>query len=215
MKHDFEVAMQNAEMEIDYASDFAQQLINETETKKLWRAWSGLLQHYVLAVSAMRTASNGGSHKLWSDRLLADQKSQPSLLYAFQARNAEKHSIENARDVQPRSSSIQNFIKVSGNAQNLQIHNNYSVDQHGNKTKLPEGRADFIDGRVVSGTIDHSSFKEIEHFIRLSTVVNRGIEFPVPDLGEPTERIAIQIATNVVEWLELKYDELKELAKNK
>ena len=68
---------------------------------------------------------------------------------------------------------------------------------------------------MVSGTIDHSSFKEIEHFIRLSTVVNRGIEFPVPDLGEPTERIAIQIATNVVEWLELKYDELKELAKNK
>jgi len=210
----FEAVLNNAEMEIDYAKDYAQQLKIETETRKLWRAWSGLLQHYVLAVSAMRTASNGGSDKLWSDRLLSEQKSVPSLLYAFQARNAEKHALENARDVQPRSSSVQGLITISGDIDNLKMHDNYSIDEYGNKCLLPAGDAKFIDGRMVEGTIDRSALEEHDHFIRLSAVTNRGVKFPVPDMGIPAEGAAIQIATDIVEWLEKKYAELKELASN-
>lgn len=211
MKTDIDSAIANANMEIEYANDLFHSLRTEHETRKLWRAWSGFLAHYVSAVSAMRFASNQGSTKLWSDKLLSEQKLNANLNYMLQSHNAGKHRSQAPRVVEPKSASIGNFIKISGNIENLTLSNNTVKDQYGVTRKLPEGKARIIDGRFVEGTIDLGAIDKSEHFVRLQPVENRGVVYDVPSMDVTDDLKAIHLAEEVVTWLDAKFSELKEL----
>lgn len=72
-------------------SDFVAERAETSETRKLWRAWSGILEHYVKAVSALRRATDQGKPKALSDGLIHQQKDDSILQYAYQSRNHSTH----------------------------------------------------------------------------------------------------------------------------
>lgn len=97
MRQGYQEILDNAEQEVEYVSDFLSDLLNTVETRKLWRAWSGILEHYVKAVSALRRATDQGKSKAWSDRLMHQQKEDPILQYAYQSRDHAAHVFEGKR----------------------------------------------------------------------------------------------------------------------
>lgn len=211
MRRNYEYIIQNAAQEVEYVTDFLAELLSVNETRKLWRAWSGLLEHYVNAVSALRRATDQGKSKGWSDKLLADQKADPLLYYAFQARNA-KHGFEAKREANPRAVSVGGLISISGDS-SVTMSNNTIVGPDGRTSKLPDGTISTRDGRYAGGTIPRGAVREHEHFVILTDVKMRNGDFcPIPNPQTPPSRQAIEIARHVADWLDSKLSEAKEMA---
>lgn len=213
MRQGYEGIIRNAAQEVEYAVDCAKDLTSEVETRKLWRAWSGMLDHYVKAVSAMRRATDQGKSKGWSDSLLADQRRDQVLQYAVQARDHAAHVFESARDAEPSSVSLGNFIRVSGNS-NVTLKGNVVVGPDGRVSPLPDGTIFTAGGRYHGGSIPKSLLTQQDHYVIISDVKTRSGIWTVPNLSTPPERRAKEIAAYVCEWLQKKFEELVALAKD-
>jgi hypothetical protein len=213
MRRGYEGIIENAMQEAEYAVDCAKDLTSEVETRKLWRAWSGMLDHYVKAVSAMRRATDEGKSKGWSDSLLAEQRRDPFLQYAVQARDHAAHVFESAREAEPSSVSLGNFIKIYGNS-NVTLKGNVVVDSDGRTNPLPDGTIFATNGRYRGGSIPKSLLTQQDHYVVVSDVKTRSGIWTVPNLSTPPERRAKEIAAYVCEWLQKKIKELEALAKD-
>lgn len=211
MRPGYEEILQNAAQEVDYVTDFFAELTSVEETRKLWRAWSGVLDHYVKAVSALRRATDQGKSKGWSDGLLADQKNDPFLQYACQSRHHASHVFEGKREAHPRSVSIGGMISISGNS-SVTLLNNVMVGSDGSIRNLPNGTLSTKDGRYAGGSIPKSEINEHEHFVVLKDVKNRSGIWCVPNPKTDQSMQAIEIAKHICEWLEMKLNEAKDLA---
>jgi hypothetical protein len=152
MRAGYEEIIQNASQEVEYVNDFLNELSSVDETRKLWRAWSGLLEHYSKAVSALRRATDQGRSKGWSDRLRSEQRVDPFLQYAFQARDHATHVFETKRETSPRAVSIDSLISISGNSL-VTMSNNIVIEADGSIRGLPEGTIVTSDGRYSGGSI--------------------------------------------------------------
>lgn len=212
VRQGYQEILANAEQDLEYVSDFVLELSRTEETRKLWRAWSGFLEHYVKTVSALRRATDQGKSKAWSDGLKHQQKKDPILQFAFQSRNNASHVFEEKREAVPRSVNIGNFISVGGNSKGT-LSNNRKIGPDGRVSKLPDGVLRTENGRYAGGTIPRQSVQEHEHFIVLKTVRNKSGVWQVPNQKTPREKQAIEIANYVMAWLEIKLSEAKELAK--
>jgi len=212
----FETTLQNAAMEVEYARDALTDLKSESETRKLWKAWAALLTHYVKATGAMRHATNGGSSKRWSDNLIFVQKSDPFLSYGFHARNSEGHALDAKREVAPKSASIPGAIKVEGTVKNLKFLGNSLIGPDGRKTPIPDFTGNIVDGKVFGDSGERSWFVETDHFVRLNIIHDNrsGKSFPLPNVGSPKERQAIEIADYIVIWLEEKLADALDMAES-
>ncbi len=213
MRIGYEDILHNAAQEVDYVADFLAELTSVEETRKLWRAWSGVLEHYVKAVSALRRATDQGKSKGWSDGLLAEQKNDPILQYAFQSRDHASHVFEGKREAKPRSVSLGSLLSVSGNA-NVTLSNNVIVGADGSFSKLPEGTLRINGGRYAGGSIPRDAINEHEHFVILKDVRTRSGVWPIPNPKTHQSTQAIEIAGHVHEWLKMKLSEAKELAES-
>lgn len=211
MRQGYQEILDNAEQEAEYVSDFVVELSATSETRKLWRAWSGILEHYVKTVSALRRATNQGKSKAWSDGLIHQRKSDPILQYAYQSRDHAAHVFEGKREASPRSVNIGNFISIGGNS-NVTLSNNTMIGPDGRVSQLPDGVLNTEDGRYSGGTIPRNAVQEREHFIVLKDVKTRGGDWPVPNQKTHPEKQAIEIAEHVNNWLKTKLTEAKELA---
>jgi len=211
MRQGYQEILVNAEQEVEYVHDFVLELSATSETRKLWRAWSGVLEHYVKAVSALRRATDQGKSKGWSDGLLHQQKNDPILQFAYQSRDHASHVFEGTREASPRSVNIGNVISVGGNS-SVTLSNNTVIGPDGSVSKLPDGVMKTEDGRYVGGTIPRNTVQEREHFIVLKDVQTRSGVWPVPNQKTHPEKQAIEIAQHVSNWLKTKLAEAKELA---
>lgn len=211
MRQGYQEILVNAEQEAEYVSDFVLDLSETSETRKLWRAWSGVLEHYVKTVSALRRATDQGKSKAWSDNLIHQQKSDPILQFAYQSRDHASHVFEGKREANPRSVNVGNLISVGGNF-NLTLSNNTVIGPDGRVSKLPDGLLITEDGRYAGGTIPRDSVQENEHFIVLKDVKTRSGVWHVPNQKTHPEKQAIEIAQHVNDWLRTKLAEAKELA---
>lgn len=196
MRQGYEEILHNAAQEVEYVADLLEELTSVEETRKLWRAWSGILDHYVKAVSALRRATDQGNSKAWSDRLLIDQKSDPVLQYAFQSRDHASHVLEGKREANPRTVSVGGLISVSGNSR-VALSNNVVVGPHGSVHKLPDGTFSTKDGRYAGGSIPRGEVNEHEHYVILKDVKTRSGVWPVPNPNTPPTKQAIEIARHV------------------
>lgn len=203
----------NAEQEAYYVSDFVEELAKVSETRKLWRAWSGVLEHYVKAVSALRRATDQGKSKAWSDELLHLQKADPILQYAYQSRDHAAHVFEGKREASPRSVNIGNFISLSGNS-SVTLSNNTIIGADGRVSNLPDGVLHTKDGRYAGGTISRNAVQEREHFIVLKDVKTRSGIWPIPNQKTHPEKQAMEIAQHVDNWLKTKLAEAKKMAED-
>lgn len=210
MRQGYEVTIQNASQEVEYVSDFLEELSSEEETRKLWRAWSGLLDHYSKSVAALRRATDQGPSKRWSDSLLNEQKNDPILQYAFQARAHATHVFETKRETSPRAVSIGNLVSISGNS-SVTLSNN-TVIESGRIHRLPDGTIYTKDGRYSGGTIPREAVQEQEHYVVLSDVTTRSGVWRVPNPKTVRSRQAIEIAEHVLNWLRQKLGEAEALA---
>lgn len=211
MRAGYENIIRNASQEIEYVSDFLIELTSSEETRKLWRAWSGVLEHYAKAVSALRRATDHGKSKGWSDKLLYEQKADPILQYAFQARDHATHVFEARREASPRAVSIGNFISISGNS-SVTMSNNTVVGPDGKIQKLPDGTIFTNDGKYAGGTIPQEVVIENEHYVVLTDVKTRSGVWRVPNQSTHPSKQAIEIAKHVLDWLNSKLSEAKEMA---
>lgn len=207
----YEEIIRNASQEVEYVSDFLGELSSVEETRKLWRSWAGILEHYAKAVSALRRATDQGQSKGWSDRLLSEQRADPILQYAFQARDHATHVFETERKVRPRAVSIARFISVSGNS-SVTMSNNTVMGADGRIRKLPEGTLFTNDGKYKGGTIPREAVKEQEHYVILTDVKTRSGVWHVPNRRTHPSNQAIEIAKHVSDWLNSKLSEAKEMA---
>ncbi|WP_342070405.1 hypothetical protein [Yoonia algicola] len=212
MRHGYEEILHNAAQEVDYVADFLDDLKTVEETRKLWRAWSGVLDHYVKAVSALRRATDQGKSKGWSDSLLADQKSDPLLQYAFQSRDHASHVFEDKREAIPRAVSIGGMISLSGNS-SVTLLNNRVVGSDGSVRKLPDGTLSTKDGRYDAGSIPIDAVNEHAHFVVLKGVKTRSGVWSVPNPETDPSNQAIEIAQHVSDWLKARLAEATEMAK--
>lgn len=210
MRPNCQQIIKNAETEVEYVIDFLEELSAEIETRKLWRAWSGVLEHYTKAFSAMRRATDIGSSKLWSDNLKHLQKNDPILQYAFQARDHATHIFEDTRETRPHSISLANLISVSGSG-NVVFENNKILGRDGITHNLPEGEFQVKDGRFVGGTFPRGALTEKPHHIVLTDVKTRAGVFVIPNSSTPQDQQAIEIAKYVGSWLQSRLLELKEM----
>lgn len=210
MRQGYKDILYNAAQEVDYVGDFLDELKAVEETRKLWRAWSGILEHYVKAVSALRRATDQGRSKGWSDRLIADQKNDPFLQYAFQSRDHASHVFEGKRESNPRTVDIGGLISVSGNS-SVTLSNNTVVGADGSVSKLPEGTLVTENGRYAGGSIEKTDVNEHEHFVILKDVKTRSGIWQLPNPLTPSSMQAIEIAQHLYEWLKLKLDEAQKL----
>ncbi|WP_340242030.1 hypothetical protein [Sulfitobacter pontiacus] len=195
-------------------SDFVVELTEISETRKLWRAWSGVLEHYVKTVSALRRATDQGKSKSWSDGLLHQQKADPILQYAYQSRDHVAHVFEGKREASPRSVSIGNFVTMSGNS-SITLLNNTIIGPDGRVSKLPDGVLKTKDGRYAGGTISKNEIQEREHFVVLKDVKTRSGTWPIPNPKTRPEKRAIEIAQHVDRWLQTKLAEARKMAEDK
>ncbi len=202
----YAVALRNARMHINYAGDELQELKEQKDTKKLWRNWSTFLENYVKAVGAMRYATNTGPQKKWSDELIHEQKTDEVLNYAFQARHADNHSMDTPKETENR------HVRV-GDGIVIQNGNDYfidctTVDRFGNVRKIADSKIIVVDGKIIEGSIfNKSQVREVDHFVKLSTIENRGSNYPVPNPDTAPEKQALEIAGYVYEWLKKKLSE--------
>lgn len=211
MRAGHKMILSNAEREVEYVGDLVRELSIINETKNLWRAWQGILDHYVKAVSAMRRATDQGSSKVWSDSLLHQQRSDEILKYAHQARDSVAHVFEEKREVKPRSVSIGNFIRIHGNS-SITFSNNYCIDANGLRSKLPDGVLTTENGRYASGSIPKVAVVEQEHYLVVADVKNRSGTWCIPNPNTSPEKRATEIAMYVADWLEDKLREAKKLS---
>lgn len=211
MRTGYEEIINNAAQEVEYVNDFFIELTSVEETRKLWRAWSGLLEHYAKAVSALRRATDHGQSKAWSDRLLSEQRADPLLQYAFQARDHATHVFETKREAHPRAVSIGNFISISGNS-SVTMSNNIEIESDGRIRRLPEGTIVTHDGRYSGGSIPREVVKEQEHYVVLTDVKTRSGIWRVPNTETHPSKQAIEVAMHVLDWLNSKLSEAKEMA---
>jgi hypothetical protein len=202
----------NAGQEVDYVADFLEDLKSVEETRKLWRAWSGVLDHYVKAVSALRRATDQGKSKGWSDRLRTGQKNDPLLQYAFQSRDHASHVFEGKRKAMPRAVSVGGLISLSGNS-SVTLSNNTVVGSDGSVRKLPDGTLSTKDGRYAGGSIPIDAVNEHEHFVVLKEVETRSGVWPIPNPETDPSNQAIEIAQHVSDWLKARLREANEMAK--
>ena len=214
MKNGFETLLKNARMDVEYSKDFLRDLETETETRKLWRAWGGLLENYVKAVGALRHATDGGRSKAWSDKLLHTQRTDPYLAYAFQFRNSDKHVIQQERGIQRRSASIPGFIHIEGSIKDFQFTNNKVINSDGTVTNLPDFMGDIKDGRMITQDGAKGPFVETEHFVRLTTVHDGRSKkkFEIPNSSTAPEHQAIELGHYICNWLQAKLNEATEMA---
>lgn len=211
MRQGCEEILDNAQLEVEYVSDFVSELSSTDETRKLWRAWSGVLEHYVKAVSALRRATDQGKSKAWSDGILHQQKNDPILQYAYQARAHAAHIFEGKREANPREVSLSNLISVSGRS-TVTLSDNVVIGPDGSSFKLPDGVLITEDGRYAGGTIPRDAVEEHEHYIILKDLKTRSGLWPVPNKETHPERQAKEIAQHVARWLTTMLGEAKELA---
>lgn len=212
MRQGYIEILENAAQEAEYVADFVIELSQVSETRKLWRSWSGILDHYVKAVSALRRATDQGKSKSWSDELKYQQKADSILQYAFQSRDHASHVFEGKREVSQRFVSLGGLISVGGNA-NVTMLNNTVIDHNGHVSKLPNGMLQTEDGRYASGTIPRGAVEEHAHFVILSTVNTRSGIWHVPNPETKPEFQALEIGQYLSKWLEIKIAEAKEMAK--
>ncbi|GGA09340.1 hypothetical protein [Neptunicoccus cionae] len=212
MRKGYEEILHNAAQEVDYVADFLEELTLVEETRKLWRAWSGILDHYAKAVSAMRRATDQGKSKGWSDKFLADQKNDPVLQYAFQSRDHASHVFEGKREANPRTVSVGGLVSLSGNS-SVTLSNNVMVGADGSTRKLPDGTLDTKDGRYVGGSIPKWAVNEREHFVILKDVKTRSGVWSIPNPSTHPSKQAIEIAEHINDWLKAKLSEANEIAK--
>lgn len=213
MRQGYQDILANAEQEVEYVIDLVSELSSNHQTRKLWRAWSGILDHYVKAVSAMRRATDQGQSKAWSDSILYQQRNDPVLQYAMQARNSTNHRLEERRDAEPRSVSIEGFIAVSGNSE-ITFTDNIVVGPDGVPRKLQNGVLKTEDGRYAGGTLPRSAVQEREHFLILRDVkmLNGGVCY-LPNPKTPREQQAIEISQHVANWLTEMLETVKDMAR--
>ncbi|MBN2761402.1 MAG: hypothetical protein JXQ79_12955 [Rhodobacteraceae bacterium] len=211
MRTGYEEIIANAAQEVEYVNDFFIELSSVEETRKLWRAWSGLLDHYAKAVSAMRRATSHGPSKAWSDRLLYEQRSNPILQYAFQARNQATHVFETKRSVSPRAVSIGNIISVSGYSL-VTMSKNTIIGPDGEIQRLPDGTIFTNAGKYAGGTIPKEVVEENEHYVILTDIKTGSGFWRVPNPDIHPSKQAIEIAGHVLNWLNRKLSEVKEMA---
>lgn len=202
--------LQNAAMEVEYVDHYLSELCSVEDTGHLWRAWSGLLEHYVKAVSAMRRATDQGASKGWSDKLLSEQKSNEFLQYASQARHAASHVFEGKRAARHRSVLVGGVLGFSGDL-NITLPSNSVIGPDGQVKRLPEGTLNTRDGKYHSGSIARSSVEEHDHHLILDTIVNRGVEWPLPNPKTVRSQQAQEIGKFVSIWLNTKLKEAKAL----
>ncbi|MCZ4257314.1 hypothetical protein O4H53_17320 [Sulfitobacter sp. G21635-S1] len=210
MRQGYEQILRNAEQEVEYVGDLLKELVSAQETKKLWRAWSGILDHYVKAVSALRRATIDGSSKWWSDKLLAEQKSDPLLQFAFQARHNANHVFEGKRDAQPRRVSI-GGVSFRGNGNHVMEGNVYG-NKGGRFRPLPSGNIVIKDGQYIGGTIPNHKVVQYEHFVILTAVKTQGRVYPVPNPKTDRSKQALEISEHVYDWLQKKLREALKMA---
>jgi len=213
MRQGYQEILKNAEQEAEYVSDFVEELSATFETRKLWRAWSGVLDHYVKTVSALRRATDQGKSKAWSDGLIRQQKNDPILQFAYQTRDHAAHVFEGKRETSPRSVKIGNFISISGNS-NVTLSNNRMIGPDGRVSKLPDGVLNTNDGRYAGGTIPRNAVQEREHFLVLKDVKTRSGVWLVPNQKTHPEKQALEIAQHVNNWLKAKLTEAKKMTGN-
>lgn len=204
----------NAKAEVEYVLDFVEELVSTEDTRKLWRAWAGMLDHHVKAVSAMRRATDQGRSKAWSDALLHQQRSDPILQYAFQARDHATHVFESRREASPRAVSLGNLLSIGGSS-HVTIEDCGVVDAAGVLHKFPDGTIEIRDGRYAGGTIPRAAVREQEHFLVVADVTNRSGTWRVPNPGTPPERRASEIAAHVARWLQDRLREAEDLSGQK
>jgi hypothetical protein len=215
MRSGFTEILQNAEFEVEYVFDFVRELSTTEETRKLWRAWAGVLEHYVKAVSAMRRATDQGSSKAWSDDIIYQQKNDPILQYAFQARDHATHVFEAKRDASPRTVSIGNGISISLPGEWVaKLGNNLHVKSDGSTHLLPEGTLKANDGRYVGGTIPKSAIQEREHYLILAEITTRSGTYSIPNPEIDPEKRALHVAEHLAKWLKSRLLEANEFAAN-
>ncbi|SOC30101.1 hypothetical protein [Thalassospira xiamenensis] len=204
--------LSNALQEIEYASDSANDLKSNKDSKKLWKAWSELLDHYVKAVSAMRRATDQGSSKKWSDSLLEEQRRNKILQYAYQARDNANHVFEMTRRVEEPSVSLGKIIRITGNSR-VTFRDNYIVDPQGVKYIMPNGQITTQGGRFKGGNFPREVLKQNEHYLVISEVQTRSGFYDIPNLDTKEENRANEIAECICYWLDKKKNELISLAK--
>ncbi|MBR9653549.1 hypothetical protein [Thalassovita aquimarina] len=211
MRPGYQEILENAGLEVEYVLDFLSELKSTEETRKLWRAWSGFLEHYVKAVSAMRRATAQGKSKSWSDSLLHQQRNDAILQYAYQARDHASHVFEGKREANPRSVSLGGMISVAGNS-SVSLSNNFKIGPDGIVHKIPDGVLKTENGRYAGGTIPKNAVEEHQHFLVLKDVETRSGVWPIPNPETHPEKRAIEIAEHVASWLEARLHEVKKLA---
>lgn len=214
MRQGYETILKNAEREIRYVADFVKDLQNEQDIERLWRAWSGLLGHYVNAVSALRRATDQGASKSWSDKLIPEQKNDVILYFAFQARNEYVHNLETERETKPGGVNIAgNAVRVEGNF-NLNITFDNCATRGADGRALPlHGEAQIREGKLAKTTLPVGMTKQGNHYVVLSAVKARdGSVLQVPNPNTPKDEQAVEVASYVRDWLQQKLAEAKALA---
>ncbi|MDR7123754.1 hypothetical protein [Pseudotabrizicola sp. 4114] len=211
MRQGYEDILSNAELEVEYVADLVVELVTTKETRKLWRAWSGILEHYVKAVSALRRATDQGTSKGWSDSLLHQQRDDILLHYAFQSRDHANHVFEGKREASPRSVKLDDIFSISGNA-SVTIRGVSVVGRGGVARNLPSGVINTRDGFYAGGTIPKSSIREQKHYLVLTDVKTRSGVWSIPNPKTHPEKQAIEIAIYARDWLNAKLKEANELA---
>ena len=211
MRENYQIILKNAATEVEYAEDCLKDLINTQEASKLWKAWSGLLDHYVKAVSALRRATDTGSSKRWSDQVLFQQKNDLILHYAFQARDQANHTFENSRDAEPHSISIGGAIRLSGNS-SVYMSGNRVIGPSGETYNLPDGFIETKDGRYAGGTIPKHQLTQHEPYLVISEARTRSGTYPIPNPDTAPEKRAQEIGEHVLAWLKRLHKEATELA---
>lgn len=204
--------IKNAEREVRYAKTCLDCLKAEEEAEELWRHWSALLDHYVKAVSAMRRATNNGTTKAWSDRLLSEQKSDPVLHYAFQSRDHANHVFESLRTAAPRSTSWKSKtfgnVRFTGDNSDIRFFKT-TTDPDGNTKEHLVAEMNTKDGRYQSGSLKEDEVSERPAFIELTDVKTRSGLHSVPDLGVDKPRQAAEIGDRIIDWLETKLSDVQ------
>ncbi|QBF32170.1 hypothetical protein [Thalassococcus sp. S3] len=210
MDRNHETILENAQQEVDYVKDYLDDLAAEEETRKLWRAWFGVLTHYVNAVSALRRATSCGASKGWSDNLKNEQKQDEWLRFAFQARDAANHVFESKRHTEPRRASV-GVISMS-NAAHVHISDYTELDHEGNVVTRYSGALDVADGRYTHGTFPRDKVEEHEHQLVLTEVKTRSGTYAPPKTESTGTQQAIEIGNYLLDWLRQKLFEAQNLA---
>lgn len=215
MRNGFEQILGNAKQDIQFVEDCLEELRTEKKTRKLWKAWFGLIDHYSKAVSAMRRATDQGKSKAWSDKLLSEQKRDHILQYALKARDHSNHVFEDKREVRPSIYEAGNLFRISGpvNAQ-IASYNNVVIGPDGVQQPDLQGAFRLKEGVYAGGSIGESQLKKYDHALVLNDVTTRGKTYKLPNPNTPKAKQAIEIGEYVLEWLKTKATEAEELAKS-